>query len=373
MSSTPVMNVMDLMRAMPAREASDLHLVPGHPPCYRIHGRLHGATDQPLAAETVREMVLSLLPDPIRERLARCKSVDCSVSLTSRGLSRQPGTQTSENAELSLRFRVNVFFAREQMCACLRFIPNDIPDFEWMGFPRPLAERIVNLTNGLVIITGITGSGKTTTLAALVNLLNREHGARIITVEEPIEYLFPSAEGSLVTQREVGIDVDSFYDGLRSGLRQDPNVILVGEIRDRETAQMAISAAETGHLILTTMHTQDAKGAITRLVDLFPSQLQSDVRSQLSLSLRYVIAQHLLASAEDAEKRALALEVLVVTHGLASLIRQGRAEAIDSAIQTGRRAGMVTLDDSLAALMTAGKISPQTARHYAKDPESLNF
>ena len=370
MSSMPVMNVMDLMRAMPAREASDLHLVPGHPPCYRIHGRLHAAGDQALAADTVREMVISVLPDPIRERLTRCKSLDCSISLTSRGLQ---SARTIENGDPSLRFRVNVFFAREQMCACLRFIPNDIPDFEWMGFPRPLAERIVNLTNGLVIITGITGSGKTTTLAALVNLLNHEHGARIITVEEPIEYLFPSAEGSLVTQREVGIDVDSFYDGLKSGLRQDPNVILVGEIRDRETAQMAISAAETGHLILTTMHTQDAKGAITRLIDLFPSQLQSDVRSQLSLSLRYVIAQHLLTSAEDAERRALALEVLVVSHGVGSLIRQGRAEAIDSAIQTGRRAGMVTLDDSLAALMTAGKISPETARHFAKDPESLNF
>ena len=370
MSSMPVMKVMDLMRAMPAREASDLHLVPGHPPCYRIHGRLHSAGDQPLAAETVREMIISVLPDPIRERLARSKSVDCSVSLTSRELQ---SARTDETEDPLLRFRVNVFFAREQMCACLRFIPNDIPDFEWMGFPRSLAERIVNLTNGLVIITGITGSGKTTTLAALVNLLNREHGVRIITVEEPIEYLFPSAEGSLVTQREVGIDVDSFYDGLRSGLRQDPNVILVGEIRDRETAQMATSAAETGHLILTTMHTQDARGAITRLVDLFPSDLQGDVRAQLSLSLRYVVAQHLLTPAEEGGKRALALEILVVTHGIAAAIRQGRTEAIDSAIQTGRRAGMVTLDDSLAALMTAGKISPQTARHYAKDPESLNF
>ena len=332
--------VIDLMRAMPEREASDLHLVPGHPACYRIHGRLRAATDQVLDSDTTRAMILSVLPEPVRQRLAHRKNLDCSVSLPGvESSSEQPGAADG----LALRFRVNAFFAREQLCACLRFIPNAIPDFDWMGFPPALADRIVSLTSGLVIIT----------------------------VEEPIEYLFPSADGSLVTQREVGIDVDSFFDGLKFGLRQDPNVILVGEIRDRETAQMAISAAETGHLILSTMHTQDAKGAITRLVDLFPAELQSDVRSQLSLSLRYVIAQHLLESAHDSEKRALALEVLVVNHGLAALIRQGRTEAIDSAIQTGRRAGMVTLDESLSALMTAGKITPRTARRYAKDPANV--
>ena len=225
--------------------------------------------------------------------------------------------------------------------------------------------------NGLVIVTGITGSGKTTTLASLVEMLNQAGGYRIITIEEPVEYLFPRREHSIVSQREVGTDVDSFLNGLKHGLRQDPDVILVGEIRDRETARMALSAAETGHLIFATLHTKDAKGAITRFVDLFPQSAHEDVRTQLSLSLRFVVSQHLLPSTRAGEKRVLALETLVVNDPARSAIKFGKIEAIETAIQTGARDGMTPLDTSLELLVQQRKITPETARRYAKHPESL--
>jgi twitching motility protein PilT len=232
-------------------------------------------------------------------------------------------------------------------------------------------ERIAALRQGLVIITGVTGSGKTTTLAAMIDRINRREGSRIITVEEPIEYIFAPVGTSVVSQREVGVDVDTFYDGLVSGLRQDPDVILVGEIRDHATAQMAISAAETGHLILTTLHTQDAKGAVTRLIDLFPRDAQDDIRTQLSLSLRVIVCQHLLPGVRENEKRALALEVLTATHPVRAAIRFGKIESIESAIQTGRKDGMTSLDESLAQLAMSKRITWDTARSYAKDPDAI--
>ncbi|NOT00909.1 MAG: PilT/PilU family type 4a pilus ATPase [Phycisphaerales bacterium] len=355
----PVVNgfIFDLLRGMVTRGASDLHLVPGYAPVYRIHGSLHPVADSPLDVAGTRDMIVTALPEPHRTHAADRKNIDCAVSL--------------DDAREHLRFRANVFYAQGRMCACFRHIPNKIPDFEWMGFPTALAERITQTRNGLVIITGVTGSGKTTTLAALINQLIRSGRHRVITVEQPVEYVFEPAAGSVVTQREVGVDVESFHDGLVYGLRQDPNVVLVGEIRDRQTAQMALSAAETGHLILSTLHTQDAKGAITRLVDLFPHDAQDDVRSQLSLSLRYVICQHLLPPANDGDKRALAVESLIVNHAVRAAIRFGKIESIENAIQTGRKEGMTTLDESIAALASAGRITWETARHYAKDPSGV--
>jgi twitching motility protein PilT len=240
-----------------------------------------------------------------------------------------------------------------------------------MGFPEPLAQRLVAHRNGLVILTGVTGSGKSTTLAALIHLLNQRGGFRIITVEEPVEYVHEPKGTTVITQREVGRDVDSFFEGLKSGLRQDPDVILVGEIRDRDTAQMALSAAETGHLILTTLHTKDAKGAVTRLTDLFPLDGQEDVRSQLSLSLRSVVCQHLLPPLTEGQKRALALEVLHVNQPVRAAIRFGKIDSIESAIQTGKRDGMIALDEDLARLVELGRISLETARRFAKDPDSF--
>ncbi len=358
MTSSDTPSIFNLLGRMVEAESSDLHLVAGYPPTYRTHGSLHRAGGGVLDGETIRALIDSVLPEPHSSRIKDQKSVDCALAIDYDGR--------------SCRFRANVFRARETIGACFRYVPDEIPSFEWMGFPTELAEKMVALRNGLVIITGVTGSGKTTTLAGLIELINGESDRRIITVEEPIEFVYSPTERSLVSQREVGVDVDSFYDGLVSGLRQDPDVILVGEIRDRETAQMAISAAETGHLILTTLHTQDAKGAITRLVDLFPRTTQDDVRSQLSLSLRYVVCQHLLPSCEEHARRALALEVLTATHPVRAAIRFGKVESIESAIQTGRKDGMITLDESLARLASTNRITWETARSFAKDADSLS-
>jgi twitching motility protein PilT len=194
---------------------------------------------------------------------------------------------------------------------------------------------------------------------------------RVITIEEPIEYVFEPKANSVITQREVGIDVASFADGLRSSLRQDPDLILCGEIRDIETARMAISAAETGHLVMSTVHTQDAKGAITRLIDIFPPERQQDIRGQLSLSLRFVVSQHLLPGITAGTKRALAMEVLVANDAVRAAIRLNKIESIDTAIQTGKKWGMQTLDESLAALVFDRRISPETAHRYAKNPNGM--
>ncbi|MGD8454555.1 MAG: PilT/PilU family type 4a pilus ATPase [Phycisphaerae bacterium] len=347
-----------LLKTAADREASDLHLVPGYPASLRIHGRIVAIDDTPLDEDHVKRMAASILSAPVLATFPQQKNADCSVSF--------------EHDGHRLRFRANVYVAREAWCICLRHIPTATPTLEWLGFPRELAERLVSYINGLVVVAGETGAGKSSTLAALIDLVRESRDGHVLTIEEPIEYIYPADGRCVVTQREVGRDVASFADGLKYGLRQDPDVILVGEIRDRETAQMALSAAETGHLILTTMHTRDAKGAISRLVDLFPPETQDDLRRQLALSLRAVVSQRLLPPALDGQRRALAMEVLHVTQQVQIAIRSGRLETIDSSLQTGIKGGMVSLDDDLRRLVREGKISVETARRYAKDPEALN-
>lgn len=353
----PSAELLTLLQSAVESEASDVHLVPGYPATFRIHGQLRPAGTNVLEAGQTRRLIESLVPERSREQLGESKNLDCSVAVSHRGV--------------TCRFRASVYLAQGEWCACLRHIPNAIPSLEWLGFSEELAERLVSHQNGMVIITGVTGSGKTATLAALVQLLRQDASTRILTVEEPIEYIHVPGGGGLVTQREVGRDVDSFADGLKHGLRQDPDVILVGEIRDRETAQIALSAAETGHLILTTLHTRDAKGAISRLVDIFPQEVQDDVRSQLAMSLRSVVCQHLLPATDEDEKRALAMEVLHVNQQVQVAIRAGKIEMIESALQTGKRDGMITLDDDLQRLVKAGRISVETGRRFAKDPTAI--
>ncbi len=342
---------------MTPAEASDLHLVAGYRPMYRRHGLLRSAHDTALSGGAIEAMLRAVLADYQPELSFDGTDLDCSLAI--------------RDGDVLHRFRLNVFRAGGNVGACFRAIPEDVPNFEWMGIPESLVQKLVSFRNGLVIITGITGSGKTTTLAGLIEWINQNQSRRIVTIEQPVEYVFKSNGTSVVSQREVGTDVASFYDGLVHGLRQDPDVMLIGEIRDPETARMALSAAETGHLIFATLHTQDAKGAITRLVDFFPRDAQDDVRTQLSLSLRSVVGQHLLPAAMEGERRALAVEVLHVTYGVRSAIRQGKIESIDTAIQTGKKEGMIPLDESLARLASAGRISWETAQKFANDAQGL--
>jgi len=347
-----------LLSAAVEAGASDLHLIAGYPPVLRLHGALIEQPDSVLQGDETREMLTTLCSPDLLTRLGTQKNVDFSFHLEMGGRAQ--------------RFRANVFHSGGHMGACLRIVPAAIPDFTWAGFPPALAERLTMVHDGLVVLSGATGSGKTTTLAMVVNVLNQTGGCRIITVEEPVEYLFPRAPHSVVTQREVGTDVLTFADGLRSGLRQDPDVILVGEIRDRETAQMALSAAETGHMVFTTLHTRDAKGAITRFADLFPQDVQKDIRTQLAMSLRAIVSQRLLPGSERGEKRHLALEVLWNTYPIASAIRSGKLESIDNYIMTGRDEGMVSFDESIRLLLRAGKISREMAEQHVRDVSLLN-
>jgi twitching motility protein PilT len=336
------------------REASDLHLVEGYAPFLRVHGDLAAVDASSPALSDVGALIAPILPADARVRLNEQRDLDFATQIDHQG-----------HPE---RFRVNVFFSRGDMGACFRHIAAKVPSLNEIGFPLDLADAVSNLTSGLVLVTGITGAGKTTSLAALIQKFNVAGGNRIITIEQPVEYLFDRSHGSIITQREVGADVASFYDGLRYGLRQDPDIILVGEIRDRETAQLALSAAETGHIILSTLHTADAKGAITRLVDLFPTEQHSDVRTQLSMSLRFVIAQHLLPAPGGAGRRVLAMEVMAASFPVRSAIRAGKIEQLESAIQSGRREGMWSLDAHLHQLVQEGRIDMATARQFAKDP-----
>ncbi len=346
-----------LSRAVEAG-ASDLHLIVGYPPVLRLHGDLIELPEPPLEGEKLQAVLDALSPAEAFARLQAQKNIDFSFDL-------------AVNGEIS-RFRANLFHAGRQLAACLRVVPNTIPDFEWAEFPLPLAQRLAFVRDGLVIVTGATGSGKTTTLAMIVNLLNQAGGYRIITVEEPVEYVFPKAVNSVVTQREVGGDVLSFADGLKYGLRQDLDVILVGEIRDRETAQMALSAAETGHLVFTSLHTRDAKGAITRYADLFPQDVQRDIRAQLAMSLRSIVSQRLLPALEKGAKRHLALEVLWNTYPIASGIRTGKLESLDNYLLTSRDDGMISFDESVRQLLRAKKISREVAEQNVRDVTLLN-
>jgi twitching motility protein PilT len=336
-----------------------MHLVPDRLPAFRIHGELKELTQQPLTDDVIPTLMAAVCPAELIAKLPTLKNIDFSF-------------ETLVNNQ-TRRFRANVFITDNRIAACLRLLPGGIPTFDWAGFPAELGRRLTILRDGLVILTGITGSGKTTTLAMIVNQINQAGGSRIITVEEPIEYRFPKAADSLITQREVGTDVVSFSEGLRSGLRQDPDIILIGEIRDRETAQMALSAAETGHLVFTTLHTRDAKGAISRYADLFPQDVQFDIRMQLALSLRSVISQRLLPDVVPGKKRHLALEVLWNSPPIASAIRQGKLESIDNYLLTRRDEGMQGFDEAVRQLWQSQKITREIAERNVRDPSILDW
>ena len=313
--------------------ASDLHVTVGGAPMVRLDGYLQQLVATPVTAVQLAEFV-ALLPDYTRQLLERRGEVDCAWRWGSE------------------RYRLNIYRQREQYAMAVRLLNNVVPECEALGMP-PALQAVTELSQGLVLIVGPTGSGKTTTLAALVPRINATRAVHIVTLEDPIEYEYPAGQ-SLIHQREIGRDTTSFARGLRAALREDPDVILVGELRDSETRAIALTAAETGHLVLATLHTQDITSSVNRIVDGL-QQNQQLVRSQLAESLAVVASQRLLARA-DGQGRVAAYEVLVATDAMRHLIREGQVHQLQSYLQTGARNGMVTMEESVKSLRRTGII-----------------
>lgn len=346
------MEMIDVLRAGAERQASDIHILVGKPPMIRIRGSIQPLPGFPdLTAEDTKRLIYSIL---YGDQIAHFEErLELDSSYTVPGLS---------------RFRVNVLLQKNGVEAVMRLIPSKVPNPRELG----LSDAIVALTKlarGLVLVTGPTGCGKSTTLACLIDIINQMRMDHILTVEDPIEFVYEMKK-SIVRQREVGSHTHSFLDALKHALRQDPDVILIGEMRDLETISLAISAAETGHLVFGTLHTQDAPQTVDRIVDVFPPHQQQQIRVQLSSTLKAVICQQLLPRA-GGRGRAAAREVMIVTTAVANLIREGKTHQIYSAIETGAKFGMCTLDSSLAELVKAKLVSPEDALAKANNPQGL--
>ena len=344
--------VPELLGKLLDRHGSDLHLTAGAPPVVRVHGDLERLEEYPpLSPRALQGMIYAILPQKLRERFEQDLELDMSYSLPQRA-----------------RFRVNVFMQRDAIGAVFRVIPFEIKSIDELGLP-PVVAELARYQRGFVVVTGPTGSGKSTTLASMVDVVNTERAGHIMTVEDPIEFLHKH-KTCIVNQREIGADTHGFADALKHVLRQDPDVILVGEMRDLETIGTAITAAETGHLVFATLHTQDAPQTIDRIIDVFPPHQQQQVRVQLSTTLQGVVTQQLIPTA-DGGGRVAAIEVMVTTPAIRNLIREGKVHQIYSAMQAGGRFGMQTMDMSLAAHVKAGRITQQMAFERCHDPEEL--
>ncbi|HLJ82792.1 MAG TPA: type IV pilus twitching motility protein PilT [Candidatus Eremiobacteraceae bacterium] len=341
----------DLLRLTVEKGASDLHLVVGSAPVIRLHGVLTPVVQEKLSPAATQELIAALMTKNDQVTLEEHREVDFAYSLA--GVS---------------RFRVNACFQRDSLSAVLRAIPGNPPRLEKMGLPA-VVEQMTHKPRGLVLVTGPTGSGKSTTLAAMINYINRNKAVRIVTIEDPIEFLHTN-EKSVISQREVGRDTLSFNNALRSALRQDPDVILVGEMRDLETIALALTAAETGHLVFGTLHTQSAPESINRMVDVFPPEQQEQVRLQLCGVLEAVFTQTLVPKA-DGSGRVCAMEILLGTHAVRNLIRENKPAQMTNAIQTGQNVGMQTLDKCLAEFVNNGFITLSDALEKSSHPEEL--
>src|SRR3712207_162548 len=328
----------DLLERMVARGASDLHVTAGSGPAIRVNGRLERLEDyEPLTPDDTQRLLYRILSTEQQKHMEINRQIDMSYSI--------PGLA---------RFRVNVYFQRESLGAAFRMIPAELKTLRQLGMPDAISE-LGKKPRGLVLVTGPTGSGKSTTLAALIDEINESRADHIMTIEDPIEFLHRHKR-CIVNQRELGADAQTFALGLKAALRQDPDVILVGEMRDLETISTALTAAETGHLVFATLHTQDTAQTVDRIVDVFPPDQQQQVRVQLSVSLQGIVTQQLLPHASG-EGRVVATEVLVPTPAVRNLIREGKTHQIYSALQTGGQFGMQTMDASLAALVRDQKIT----------------
>jgi twitching motility protein PilT len=335
-----------------SRRASDLHITAGSRPMIRVRGRLQPLDDQPILTPTdTREIVYSILTNDQRQRLETDWQLDFAYAIPNRAW-----------------FRVNAYFQRAALSAAFRLIPFEITPLSQLGLP-PVLEEFAHKPRGMILVTGPTGSGKSTTLASILDVINDSREEHILTIEDPIEFLHQHKR-CIVNQRELGSDAPSFAAGLKAALRQDPDVILVGEMRDLETIGTAITAAETGHLVFATLHTQDAPQTVDRIIDVFPSEQQSQVRVQLAVALQGIVTQQLLPTA-DGQGRCCASEVLIPTPAVRNLIREGKTHQLYSVMQTGGAQGMQTMDASLAQLVRAGKITRKLAEARSSTPEEL--
>lgn len=345
------MNIQQLLELTVNRNASDLHLVVNYPPMIRVHGELIPvAGAMPLTDSEMLPLVLSMLSPVQRQVFENNFELDFAISFQNKA-----------------RFRVNVFKEQGHITAALRLIPVSIPDLELLGLPRAV-HQFTGLRQGLILVTGPTGHGKSTTLAALINSINKNRSAHIITIEDPIEYVYPKLR-SLISQREMYLDTKSWPNALKSALREDPDVVLVGEMRDFETIAATITIAETGHLVLATLHTNSAAQSVDRIIDVFPENQQNQIRLQLASVLEGILSQRLIPTINPG--RTLAVELLLKTPALAELIRSSKTHLIDNLIQTSGEIGMVNLETSLARLAHDGKISVETARNYCIRPDLL--
>jgi twitching motility protein PilT len=342
----------ELLMEVVNRRASDLHLSSGAPPTIRVRGRLTRLEGYPTLDSTqTREIVYSILSGDQRQRLETHWQLDFAYSI--------PG---------QARFRVNAYYQRGAIGAAFRLIPFDLTSIDALGLP-PAVHDFTRRPRGFVLVTGPTGSGKSTSLAAMIDEINSSREEHIMTIEDPIEFLHAHKK-CLVNQRELGSDAQSFADALKAALRQDPDVILVGEMRDLETISTALTAAETGHLVFATLHTQDTAQTIDRIIDVFPPSQQGQVRVQLSVALQGIMTQQLLPTA-DGSGRVVACEVLVPTPAVRNLIREGKTHQIYSVLQTGSAQGMQTMDAALVQLVRSGRITQQLAEERSSAPEEL--
>jgi twitching motility protein PilT len=345
------MDIRDLLIICIEKQASDLHLTENEPPILRIDGKLFRTNKAVLTREDLKRMIYSILTDPQKEIFERNLELDFSLAL--------PGID---------RFRSNVHIQKGSVEVAFRRIPLTIPEIQDLGLP-PLITEMARKPNGLVLVTGPTGMGKTTTLAAMINLINNERENLIVCIEDPIEFIFVNKK-SIIKQREVYSDTQSFAEALKRTLRQDPNVIVVGEMRDLETISTTLTAAETGHLVLATLHTPDAPQTIERIIDVFPPYQQQQVKLQLADCLQAVFSQLLLPNASG-QGRVLATEVMVATAGIRNLIREQQVEQIPTLMQTGSQYGMKTMDKSLKELFQKGLISLDTAMSKVKNTDEF--
>lgn len=345
------LNLDDLLRELVSREASDLHMKAGLPPVMRVHGELVRSDHPAISHEELYNMLTSILTPERRKRLHEFKEVDLSY-----------------NVEGLARFRVNMFWQRHQIGAVFRVIPFKIRTIDELGLP-PVTKELAMLPRGLILVTGPTGSGKSTSLAAMINEINMVRRCHVMTVEDPIEYVHTDRM-SIINQRELATDTHSFNDALKHVMRQNPDVILVGEMRDLETIQLAITAAETGHLVMSTLHTVDAAQTIDRMVDVFAPEQQAQIRTQLSVTIQAVVSQTLLPT-RDGKGRVAAYEVMVATPAIRTLIREGKTHQLYMDIQTGHEFGMQTLDGALLQLLREKKIDYEHALAKCSQPQEF--